>query len=164
MAYATGWLLLCVWLPGWSGPERAQTAQVKRYKLGWGMLANCAFHSRPDRGAQPLESWWPPSRSTHKKKRWEPGAISLRFAILLPHQRNPSRSEGCAEAAGSPLRHRPRAAASAPRRRRPCIASSPPVAALAQSPSTNAAGPWKRQGIPLGQIRHPLDLPLRDPK
>ena len=78
------------------------------------------LNSRPDRGApSPWEAGGPPSRSTHKRKRWGSGARSLRFAVLLPHQRNPSRSEGCAEAAGSPLRHRPRAAASAPRRRRP---------------------------------------------
>jgi len=42
--------------------------------------------------------------------------------------------------------------------------STSPVAAYAQPPSTNAAALWKQQGISLGQVRHPLDLPLRDPK
>jgi hypothetical protein len=42
--------------------------------------------------------------------------------------------------------------------------STSPVAAYAQPPLTNAAALWKQQGISLGQVRHPLDLPLRDPK
>ena len=42
--------------------------------------------------------------------------------------------------------------------------STPPVAACALPSSTNAVTPWKQEGIPLGKVRHPLDLPLLDPK
>ena len=43
-------------------------------------------------------------------------------------------------------------------------ATTPPVAACALPSSTNAVTPWKQEGIPLGKVRHPLDLPLLDPK
>ena len=42
--------------------------------------------------------------------------------------------------------------------------STPPVATCALPSSTNAVTPWKQEGIPVGKVRHPLDLPLLDPK
>ena len=135
----------------------------------------------------PIWGWWTPVAQLYKVEVGLEAQYTRFVAATVPHRPNPSPIEReeltatgsfhqrrplhCDIAASSSLRHVSATMSSSTWTGGPMATpashhdtSTPPVAACALPSSTNAVTPWKQEGIPLGKVRHPLDLPLLDPK
>ena len=93
---------------------------ISRALIGPQRAGGLRSHRRPDRGRpSPYMAGGPPSHCVYKQ-RWGPAAHTTRFTVCRRHptDTNPSRSRGCAVAAGRSHRRR-RHVVTARRRARP---------------------------------------------